>query len=92
MTKTNELKKNLRYGDIQSIAKRTGKSESYVQKVLKGLRSSKEIIEAAEELIKSRSELEAKPVTVSEAPLSNPIRSTDEILKSVAAQSTEKDN
>ena len=60
MTKSNELKKKLRYGDVRTIADMTNLSDDYVRKVLDGIRNNEDVIKATKTLIQSRDEMKAK--------------------------------
>lgn len=57
MTKTNELKKKLRYGDYGTIAELTGYSTDYVRKVINDKRHNTDVIEATKKVIQSRETL-----------------------------------
>lgn len=54
MTKSNELKKKLRYGDYSTIADAAGYSTDYVRKVISGKRNNKGIIELTNKLIEQK--------------------------------------
>jgi hypothetical protein len=57
MTKTNDLKKKLRYGDYSTIASVTGFSSDYVRKVINGVRNNEEVINVTKKLIEQRESL-----------------------------------
>jgi hypothetical protein len=54
MNKISEIKNKMRVGDIQVIAQGTGYTADYVKMVLRGVRKSQKVVDAAEMVVNNR--------------------------------------